>query len=103
MSGELLPALDGINENRGAHDARRDVPPADTIAESLRERKQKEAQHQHEGDVRVAQGLGGDNGKIGERPRTGDGGVEVEEGVVPVEVEPPQATSASASRINRDE
>jgi len=27
----------------------------------------------------------------------------VEEGAVPVEVEPPQATSASASRINREE
>jgi hypothetical protein len=77
--GEFLAAFDGVNEDRRAHDAGGDIPPADAIAEPRREREQKEAQHQHESDVRVAQRLGGDDGEVGERPRARDGGVEVKQ------------------------
>ena len=71
--GEFLPAFDGVNEDRRAQHTGGDVPPADAIAEPLRQREQKEAQYQHEGDVRAAQRLGGDDGEVGERPRAGDG------------------------------
>jgi hypothetical protein len=77
--GEFLAALDGINEDRHADDASGDVPPADAVAEPSRQRKYEKAQHQHEGDVGVAQRLGRDDREVGERPRARDRGVEVKQ------------------------
>ena len=77
--GEFLPAFDGVNEDRRAQHTGGDVPPADAIAEPLRQREQKEAQYQHEGDVRAAQRLGGDDGEVGEWPRARDGRVKVKQ------------------------
>ena len=77
--GELLAALDGVDQDGGAGDPGDDVTPADAVAEPRREREQEEAQDQHEGVVRVAQRLGRDDREIGERPGAGDRGIEVEQ------------------------
>ena len=55
--GEILAALDRVDQDGGADQSQHHVPPADAVAEPQRHRKQQEAQHQHEGDVRVAQRL----------------------------------------------
>ena len=77
--GEILAALDGVDQDGGAGDARHHVPPADAVAKARRHRKQQEAQHQHEGDVGVAQRLRRDDRKIAERPGAGDRRIEVEQ------------------------
>ena len=77
--GEVLAALDGVKEDRGGDEPQGDIEPADAVAIALGERKHQEAQHQHEGDVGVAQRLGGDDGKIGKRPGAGDRRVEMEQ------------------------
>ena len=76
---EFLAAFYGVDQDRRAGDAGGNVPPADVVAKPCRHRKQQEAQHQHEGDVGVAQRLGSDDGKIGERPSAGNRGVEVKQ------------------------
>ena len=77
--GEFLAAFYGVDQDRRAGDTGDNVPPADVVAKSRRHRKQQEAQHHHEGDVGVAQRLGGDDGKVGERPGARDRGVEVKQ------------------------
>ena len=77
--GELLAALDGVDQDGGADDAGGDVKPADAVAEPRREREQEEAQDQNESDMRVAQRLGRNDREVGERPGAGDRGVEVEQ------------------------
>ena len=76
--GEILAALDGVDQDRGADQAKHHVPPADAVAMPRRHWKQQEAQHQHKGDVRVAQRLRRDDREIVERPGAGDRGIEVE-------------------------
>ena len=77
--GEILAAVDGVDQDRRAGEASDHVPPADAVAKPRRHRKQQEAQHQHEGDVGVAQRLRGDDRESRERPGAGDGGVEMKQ------------------------
>jgi hypothetical protein len=77
--GEVLAALDGVDQDGGAGEAEQHVPPADPVAEPRGHRKQQEAQHQHEGDMGVAQRLGRDDREVGEWPGAGHRGVEVEQ------------------------
>ena len=77
--GEVIAALDRVDQDGGADQSQHHIPPADAVAEPHRHRKQHEAQHQHEGDVRVAQRLRRDDGRPAERPGAGDGGVEMKQ------------------------
>ena len=56
--GEIVAAGERVTECRDGEKTGDDVPPADTVAEARRHRKQKEAEQEDEGDVRVAQLLG---------------------------------------------
>jgi hypothetical protein len=77
--GELLAALQRIEDDADGGDRRDDVPPADAVAVAQRQWKQQERQHQRERHMHVTQRLRGDDGSIGERPGARDGGVEMEQ------------------------
>ncbi len=59
--GEVLPAPDRIDEDCDREHCRDHIPPANAVAKPRGERERQEAQHHHEGDVGVAQRLGGDD------------------------------------------
>ncbi len=77
--GEVLAALDRVGDDGDRRRRGHHVPQADAVAVATREWKQQERQHQHEGDVGVAQILRGDDRCEAERPGSGDGHVQVEQ------------------------
>jgi hypothetical protein len=77
--GEVFAAIDRISDDGDGGDRRHHVPPADAVAILQRHRKQQEREHQHEGDVRVAQVLRVNDGRAGKRPGAGDGHIEMKQ------------------------
>ena len=53
--GEIVAAPQRVDDDADAGQRRNDIKPLNAIAETAGERKQRETQHQHEGDVNVAQ------------------------------------------------
>ena len=74
------PPIEGVNQDRDRGGGQDNVEPLDPVAEALRQRKQEEAQHQDERDVRVAQRLRRDDREFAEQRRdAGDRRVEMEQ------------------------
>ena len=78
--GEILAALEGVDQDPDRDGGQDNVEPLDAVAETLRQRKQQEAQHQHERDVGVAQRLRRHDREFAEQRRNaGDRRVEMEQ------------------------